>query len=173
VPEGWDWVRVQSEPCPWCGFDPPDDLVASARDEAAAWSSWLRGVALDVDLRRRPSPEVWSAIEYACHVRDTLAVFTDRIRRVLVEDEPTFGWWDHEATVVEERYGEADPVVVANAIWSHGAELVSVLSSVPDDGWERRAVRRAGEHFTVVGLARFVLHEAHHHRVDAARSLSP
>lgn len=175
-PEGWDWVRVQSEPCPQCGFDapalPPARLAAVARDEAAAWASWLRGAALDVELRRRPAPDVWSALEYAGHVRDTVAVFTDRIRRVLVEDEPALGWWDHEAAVVEERYDEADPIVVANAIWSHGDDLALVLSTVPDDGWERRAVRRAGEHFTVVGLARFVLHEAHHHRADAIRSLS-
>lgn len=39
-------------------------------------------------IRRRPSPEVWSALEYAAHVRDVIDFYADRIDRVLTEERP-------------------------------------------------------------------------------------
>src|SRR4030095_17102489 len=41
-------------------------------------------------LRTRPEEGVWSALEYACHVRDVFLVQRDRLYTALVEDTPTF-----------------------------------------------------------------------------------
>jgi DinB superfamily len=38
----------------------------------------------------RPSPQRWSALEYAGHVRDVLTMLRDRLVVGLVEDDPTF-----------------------------------------------------------------------------------
>ena len=66
VAEGWDWTRVQAEVCPQCGFDPAahplDGLGADLRATAADWRALLETSASD-DLRRRPQPATWCALE--------------------------------------------------------------------------------------------------------------
>ncbi len=146
----------------------PTEVPAALRAEAQAWQDLLCGDRFDDGaLRRRPAPDVWSALEYACHVRDVLAVFVERTRRTLVEDDPRFGWWDHDAAAVAERYNDQDPVVVAAAVVVAADELAVTVEAVPPDAWGRSARRGDGASFTLAGLARFVLHESHHHLRDA------
>ena len=64
-------------------------------DVAARWGGTL-ATADVADLRRRPAPDVWSPLEYACHTRDVLAVFEERPPN---GNDPgqQLGWWDHDA----------------------------------------------------------------------------
>ena len=173
----YDWSKVQQEACPQCGFDPGavlvSDLARAVQADGVAWSEWLTEAAddPDVDLRSRPGSGVWSPLEYASHVRDVLALFAERIERMLVEDEPELGWWDHEVAAVEERYNAQQATDVAAALTDNAMELARVLTAVPADGWSRKATRREDESFTVAGLARFALHESSHHRKDATGEL--
>lgn len=172
--EGRDWTRSQFERCPDCGADASvvadEALGAELLREIASWGRLL-AAADPVAVRQRPAAEVWSALEYACHVRDLLPVMQARMDRAIEEDDPVFDWWDHEAAVVEARYGEQVPVLVVEAMTRNARAFASVLTALESGDWSRPARRRAGEHFTVRGIARFVLHETIHHREDAARSL--
>lgn len=172
--EGWDWLRVLSEPCPQCGLDPssatPEDLPVALRAEAGRWEELLTAAA-DTAVRRRPGDGSWSALEYGCHVRDVLSVMTERIARTLVEHEPEYGWWDHEAAVGDEHYAEQDPVAVAGDLAANAAWMAGTLSLVEGDEWGRRGTRRGSEPFTVAGLGRFSLHEMAHHLGDAEARL--
>jgi len=169
-----DWVRIVAEErCDDCGFYGSaikrDDLPGDVRREALLWSAVLLGPA-DVNLRRRPGVDQWSALELGSHVRDVLAIFTERIELALVEDGPEFGWWDHEAAVIDLHYNEQRPSAVADAITANAERLADLISRADDAAWVRRATRRSDEHFTVEGLARFALHESVHHRQDAERA---
>ena len=138
--------------------------------EVAAWGRLLAS-ADPPAVRVRPAPGVWSALEYAGHVRDLLPVMSTRIDRMLVEDDPDLGWWDHEAAVIEDRYNEQVPVLVVEEMTANARVFTATLAGVDADDWGRSAERRAGEVFTIRGIARFVLHEVIHHRDDASRSL--
>ena len=114
--EAMDWTEVLEAPCPFCGAAP-----AEVAPEALPDALRERGVPLGDpagERRRRggsgPGPRTarWTALEYGCHCRDVLSVMTERVARVLVEDEPDFGWWDHDAAAVDEHYNEQDPVAV-------------------------------------------------------------
>ena len=172
--EGRDWTRSQFEHCPDCGVDPSalaaHELGPEILREIAAWGRLL-AAADPAAVRIRPEPDVWSALEYACHVRDLLPVMTARIGRMAVEDDPMLDWWDHEAAVVADLYGEQVPVLVVEAMTVNGRAFGSRLAAIASEEWDRGGERRTGEHFTVRGIARFVLHEVIHHREDAARSL--
>jgi hypothetical protein len=168
-----DWVQVVAEErCDECGLAPSHlaraDLGPALRHEAEAWAALLAGTG-DDHLRAR-SGESWSALEYAAHTRDTLAVFAGRIERVRLEDDPQLGWWDHEAAAVDERYNEQDPGVVAAALVGNARALADLLAAIGGEEWGRTATRRAGERFTIEGMGRFALHEARHHRADAERA---
>ena len=164
---------VAEETCDQCGLNTGGVDRASVPDllraEALAWSTFLRSTPA-TSLRGRRG-EAWSPLEYACHSRDTLGIFGQRIERVLVEDEPDLGWWDHEAATDDERYDEQDPLAVGDALVANARALATTLEAVPDDAWQRVGTRRAGERFTVEGLGRFALHEARHHRADAEGSV--
>ena len=171
-------ARWQSERCPECAFDPnafgpaelPVAVAGLARRYQAPLTRFLTGEDESI-LLARPSPDVWSALAYACHVRDVLSIFDARIGRMLMEDEPELGWWDHEAAVEVDAYEKQAPTAVAAAIAAYAAAFSSTLRAVPDDGWDRTGTRRDGELFTVLGAARFALHEGTHHLLDIGRVL--
>jgi hypothetical protein len=171
-------ARWQSERCPECAFDPqgvspaelPDKVAGLARRYQAPLTRFLPGEDESL-LLTRPSPDVWSALAYACHVRDVLAVFDGRIHRMLTEDGPDFGWWDHEAAVEAEGYEDQKPSEVAGALTANATALAATLAGVTGDGWDRTGVRRGGETFTVLGAGRFALHEGTHHLLDIGRVL--
>jgi 8-oxo-dGTP pyrophosphatase MutT (NUDIX family) len=165
VVEGRDWVRVAADRCPDCG------LGAGLGATASRWAALLRGAGRP-DLRARPAEGAWSALECGAHVAGVLEVFGARIRRVLATDDPELGWWDHEAAVTAERYNDQDPDDVAARVQRHAGEVTALLATVGGGQWARAGTRRAGERFTVEGLGRFALHEAHHHHGDAGRAVA-
>lgn len=104
---------------------------------------------------------------------DVLAVFAGRVTLTLVEDDPELGWWDHEAAAVDEAYNEQEPGAVLADLDLNAEHLANVLAGVPADAWGRAATRRGTEHFTIADMARFCLHEGHHHLRDARRAAAP
>lgn len=172
-----DWFRVVAEErCEECGMSAGDvaraELGPTILVEGDRWGALLASNAGSGEWRRRPSAVAWSALEYGAHVRDVLALFGRRVAQATVEDEPEFGWWDHEAAALADRYNDQDPGTVAVALRTNAEELVAALADLDDAGWQRAGTRRRGERFTVEGLARFALHEAHHHRIEAGALLT-
>jgi len=172
--EAMDWMEVLESPCPFCGTAAgevaPEDLPAALREESAAWEVVLAGTD-DGLLRARPDDGSWTALEYGCHCRDLLSVMTERAARLLVEDEPDFGWWDHEAAAVDEHYNEQDPTAVAGDLAANAEWLAGTLSMVEGDEWDRAGTRGDGARLSVAGIGRFTLHELAHHRWDARTRL--
>lgn len=173
-----DWYALVTGggTCPECGLDVSvvdrADLGPELLGEARRWEDALGAIAADAAaLRRRPEPDVWSAIEYAGHVGGVFAVFAERVRRMRLEESPELGWWDHEAAVTEDGYAERT-VDEARAAIADGAVALALALPRLDDphAWERDGIRRSGERFTIETLARFALHESAHHRVDARQS---
>src|SRR5688572_10185275 len=115
VPDVKDWTWVVDRPCADCGFDGPalrrEDVGTALRANAATWVRLLDGPA--EDLRRRPTHERWSTLEYACHVRDVLRLYQARLDLMLAQDDPTYPNWDQDRTAVEERYEDQEPAAVA------------------------------------------------------------
>jgi hypothetical protein len=79
------------ERCAVCGFewDAIEAARVPARLQVAAerFRAVLAGVGSEA--MARPAPEIWSVIEYGCHVRDVMLNLRDRIVVGLAEDNPT------------------------------------------------------------------------------------
>ena len=60
------------------------------------------------DVGVRPTPDIWSALEYACHVRDVFKLYDLRLHLMLDRDAPKFANWNQDVTAVEQRYGAQD-----------------------------------------------------------------
>ncbi|SEQ88385.1 DinB superfamily protein [Streptomyces radiopugnans] len=168
-PDTKNWTWVLERPCPECGFDSRqvggEDVPALLRENTAAW----RPVLERADVRERPAPDVWSPLEYACHVRDAFRIFDGRLRLMLAEDSPSFPDWDQDATAVAERYGEQDPHRVADELEEAGETLAARFAAVSGAQWERTGDRSDGSRFTVESIARYFVHDPVHHLHDVER----
>ena len=166
TPDAKDWTWVLERPCADCGFDASAferELVGTMiLANAAAWQRVLRGP----DVRTRPAPEVWSPLEYACHVRDVFRIYDERLERMLAEHDPQYANWDQDATAIAERYGEQDPDVVADELVVAAAQLATRFDTVAGDAWSRPGSRSDGAHFTVESFARYLIHDPIHHLHD-------
>ena len=170
-----DWVHVVAEEtCDECGLRassvPRDELGLAIEKEASLWVTMLGEADAD-SLCRHSQPGRWTALEYAAHVRDVLVIFKDRVILAMTGSNPDFGWWDHEAAAVADRYNEQDPSSVASELETAADALAALAAGIDDPAWSHTGTRRSSEVFTVEGLVRFALHETRHHRVDAQISL--
>ena len=168
VPDTKDWTWVLRRPCPQCGFDAstsqPAEVAGQIRANAAQWPAVLARPEAAV----RPSPDVWSAVEYAAHVRDVLRLFRYRVTLMLQSDDPTFPSWDGDALAVAERYGGQEPARVATELRQSAGEYADLLDSVPDAAWARTGRRGDGAAFTVASLALYSAHDPRHHLWDVS-----
>ncbi|GAB2685134.1 DinB family protein [Thalassiella azotivora] len=168
APDDKDWTWVLDRRCPECGEDAqrirPEQVADLVRSSAVEWERVLAGHPL---LRERPDPATWSPLEYACHVRDVYRVFDDRLALVLAEDDPEFANWDQDATAAASDYDRQEPARVSLDLAEAARRLADRFDTVPaDGGWDRPARRSNGSRFTVLTLARYLLHDVVHHLHD-------
>ena len=165
-----DWTWVLDEACPECGFDTrdvdPPQVADLIRVNAAAWLAVLGRS----DVRRRPRPDTWSPLEYACHVRDVFELYDYRLSLMLTEDGPTFPNWDQDVTAVEKQYAQDDPSTVGPAINANAEQLAARFDSVASDQWDRTGLRSDGARFTVATFSRYLIHDPVHHLWDVGAS---
>jgi hypothetical protein len=169
TPDTKDWTWVLTRPCPQCGFDAPSlprehvgqRLLRSAADLASALEAG--------EPARRPSPDVWSPLEYACHVRDVTRVFLERLTQMLETENPAFANWDQDRTAVDDDYAHQDPAVVAKDLREGAARLAEAYDQVVGEQWQRTGTRSDGARFTVESLGRYLAHDPAHHVWDVTR----
>jgi len=161
------------EACAECGYSYGALRRREIAPEVRALAGRYRQVLTGTDgdrLRAHPRPDVWSALEYACHVRDVLAVQRERVELARTEDQPTFASMRREERVLEERYNAQEPSVVASQILSRADALAGVLEGLDDAGWSRTGVYRwpTTAVRTVEWIGLHTVHECVHHLTDVA-----
>ncbi len=169
VPDTKDWTWVLQRPCDECGLDTGavarEDVPGMVRANAAEWPR----VLTRQDVRQRPAPEVWSPLEYGCHVRDVFRRFDERLELMLITEDPHFPNWDQDATAIADRYAEQDPAAVAGELAAAAETIAARFEGVTGDAWQRTGVRSDGARFTVESLARYFIHDPVHHLHDVTR----
>ena len=166
VPDAKDWTWVLSRPCPECSFDAssatPATVPGSIESMIPRWLVVLRRP----DAAERPDDDTWSAVEYACHVRDVFTLFVQRLNLMLTSDDARFADWDQDLTAIEKDYANADPSEVGLELAAEGHEAAESFARVPEEDWGRRGLRSNGSEFTVLTLSQYFLHDVVHHLHD-------
>ncbi|MEU7630258.1 DinB family protein [Nocardia sp. NPDC049220] len=142
-----------------------------AREHAVEYADLLGG---DPDrLRQRRQPEVWSPLEYACHVRDVLLAQRERVLAARRTDNPPATLMGRDERVEHDGYAEQDPTDVARQIRDAAALFANVLERLGDADWERTLMFAYPEQQkrSLRWLALHTLHELRHHLLDMHRQL--
>jgi hypothetical protein len=167
TPDTKDWTWVLQRPCPECGFEAAavdrSEVAPLVREIGSAWQEVLRsGAALD----RRPTDEVWSPLEYACHVRDVFRIYHERLLLMVEQDDPTFPNWDQDVTAIEDDYRSQEPDRVSDEIAEAGERLAAGFEGLADQQWTRTGARSDGAEFDIESFARYFVHDPVHHLYD-------
>jgi len=171
-PDTKDWTWVLTRPCPECGFEAGvvtrAELATLIRENAEAWEEFYNGH--QSGFGERPQPDIWSPLEYACHIRDVYRIYDYRLDLILSTDDPTYPNWDQDKTAIDERYDEQDAAAVADELQAAADQIASRFAAVHGDQWSRTGNRSDGARFTVDTFARYLLHDVVHHIYDVSES---
>ncbi len=129
-------------------------IAFDTASEAAAW--------------RRPQPGVWSALEYACHVRDVLLVQRERTLLALVEPTPGFARMYRDERVGLARYDAHPPGQVLDQLGMAAELCATVFDGLSPEQWARSLIYNYPTPASrdVAWLAGNTVHEVEHHLDD-------
>ncbi|WP_174554341.1 DinB family protein [Nocardia niwae] len=161
--------------CAECGFvydlASAADVPSLAREHAVEYADLLG--ADSAKLRERGKPDVWSPLEYACHVRDVLLAQRERVLAARRSDNPPATAMGRDERVEHDGYAEQNPADVARQIRDAALLFANVLERLGDDDWERTLGFPYPEPAdrSLRWLALHTLHELRHHLLDIHRQL--
>jgi DinB superfamily len=127
------------------------------------------------DLRSRRSPEVWSPLEYACHVRDVLFVQRERVLAARIVDGPSsVNPMYREERVGFDGYAEQNEEDVVRQLGDAALLFSNVLSRLGPLDWELGVIYAYPEPRvrSLRWVAIHTVHEARHHLGDVRSQLT-
>ncbi|WP_406813357.1 DinB family protein [Mycobacterium sp. M23085] len=159
-----------TDPCAGCGFVYDLRRAETAGDDICARAAAVVEVLRDnvIDVRCRPCPDVWSPLEYACHLRDVLLVQRERVlaaRRANGADCASMG---REERAEHDGYNEQDPTDVARQLSDAAALFSNVLARLSPEDWDRTVIYHYPEtcERPLRWVAVHTAHELRHHLRD-------
>lgn len=158
--------------CDQCGFVYGSIGAADIPDAMRALSIHFGDALLGTDvaglIRMRPAPGVWSALEYACHVRDVWLVQRDRAILALVEDRPSYPRMFRDERTYLAGYQREDAVEVAGELVMAANLMAKLFEGLDTHQLARRCIYNYPDptERDVAWLGHHTLHEGIHHLDD-------
>ncbi len=166
---------MEHEQCVACGFDgskyEPQQLLDAIRDLGQQWIRTLLDAGSE--LRLRPDPETWSALEYAAHSRDVTALHVFGVEQALTFDEPRFPEiaGDELVQKAAANYAATDPEVVGTDLEKETKRLADLAQESGSISWSR-GITIGESHSDVRFLLEHALHDARHHLLDVENGIA-
>ena len=148
-----------------------DQVPVLARHYAVEYAELLR--AEPSVLRRRASPQLWSPLEYACHIRDVMLIQRERLLAARRIDTPVTDPMGRDERVEHDGYRQQQPADVARQLQDATLMFTHALDQLGSEDWERTLTVPYPD-TTVRSLRWFAvhtLHELRHHLLDMRRQL--
>lgn len=153
---------------------PQEWLLEGLEQSAQTLAHILADISQAQAQEIRDGDDGWSVLEIICHLRDYQAIFAERIRRILEEENPAFRLYDEKARLamaVENEYAKQDLRHVLEDYLSTRRRVIERLKPLDDAQWRREGRFAADD---VVDLTMPVVHTLLHdadHTEQIARIL--
>jgi len=149
------------------GNDFPQARFAEALEMLAAMPMFVEAAVASLPpdaLRHKPSPQDFSLLEHACHLRDLESEgYLVRVRRMLTEHLPQLEGFDGAAVAEARKYLEQDADAAAHAFATARRELTTMLSALTPADLAREA-EFAGRRICLADLVAMVVEHDRGHR---------
>lgn len=118
----------------------------------------------EADLRHRPIPDKWSALEQLAHIGCYTNVFRDeRVALILRDVEPTFGRYRADDDPGFAEWVALDKAVLIRRFQTQRQQLTNFLMGLSEAELSRKAAHPLFGSLDVTGWTEFfLLHESHH-----------
>ncbi|HVX86782.1 MAG TPA: DinB family protein [Phycisphaerae bacterium] len=141
-------------------------MSRAAVEAYAAGAGYVReaiaGLGAD-DFRAVPVAGTWSIGQIVIHLMDSDLIASDRMKRVIAEENPTLVGFDEAAFARNLFYEKQDPQVAAE-IFRMNRELTAVvLRSVPESAFKRVGTHNERGCVTLGGLVELYVGHLNHH----------
>jgi hypothetical protein len=108
----------------------------------------------DAELKARPGPGKWSILEVVVHIADSDAIAIDRMKRMLIEDNPPLLYAD-ETAYVEKLFTHDQAVEDALLLLEIGRrQFARVLRKLPPEAFARTGAHNKSGTKTVGGMVK-------------------
>lgn len=164
---------MEAERCSECGFDATlltvADSIAALRSLGRRWRAAF-AEAEDEDLRARPAPQTWSALEYAAHTRDVIALNGWGMSEVLDDARPEHPGVEPDPPGADHGYNVLDPETVLDELEANAERMAARAERALPEHWDRTATV-GGRRLDATWFLHHVVHDATHHLRDVDRGL--
>lgn len=157
--------------CKECGFNDTAATPTVAAEGLAAAASAITEVVAGMPeqmLRWHSAPNVWSAIEYLGHLRESIAFHRWLIERAQHEATPVIPAVDPDASVTRAGYQTSDVEALLGQFSRRIQRLTALLTRLDDQSLQRNVILDSRV-ITVGLMARSAWHECWHHLGDIRR----
>lgn len=118
-----------------------------------------------------PIRDAWSIRQVICHLADAEIIYADRIKRILIEDNPTLCEWSPDDSITNELCLCRDIRNELTIINSIRRQIESMLTAQEVECWQRTAVHTEDGPMTLETVVqRITLHIPHHVNFIKAKS---
>jgi hypothetical protein len=129
----------------------------------------LEGFPAD-GLAAHPVPGKWSAREIVHHLGDSESTSAWRLRKLLVEDNPSIQGYDQDEFATRLRYNERDMAPALEAFRFARETTMQVIRQMSEDDWKRAGTHSETGAYTTEDWLRMYAKHAHNH-ADQIRRL--
>ena len=120
-------------------------------------------------LGAHPIPGKWSAREIVHHLGDSESTSAWRLRKLLVEDNPSIQGYDQDAFASRLRYNERDMAPALEAFRYARQSTMQVIELMSDDDWQRAGTHSESGRYTTEDWLRIYAAHAHDHAAQIRR----
>ncbi len=114
-------------------------------------------------LKERRVEGKWSIHEHACHIPHIQPMVTDRIRRLIEEDNPKFAPYLPGTTTPEDELIKMDMQKTLGRFTKTRREFIELCKSMPDDVWHKNGEHSNFTDYNPYILVRHLLFHDHTH----------
>jgi uncharacterized damage-inducible protein DinB len=135
-------------------------------DTYAAGAGWLRQAISGLStpqLHATPIPGKWSMQQLVVHVTDADLVMTDRMKRVIAEDEPALLAFDEEKWLARLQYSHQRAEEAAGLFEINRIVFTRVLRHLPDEAFSRVGIHSQRGRQTLADILTFSTTHLEHH----------
>jgi hypothetical protein len=160
-------LATEDHICDACRLSYAEVMVSDISGRLRVATAEIRELVEDLsaaELTHRPAADIWSALEYLCHLRDVYIASTIRLYRARRETNPQIEPIFNDLRVLRFRYNQADVPGVLHEMDAALEGLLDEMDRTTD--WDRGFSRQPGEERTARWLVRQTLHEVMHHAGD-------
>lgn len=123
----------------------------------------------DEELRFNPAPDKWRIHQILIHVADSELVATQKMKKVLAEEEPLLMSWNQDAWANGLRYEKLDREQHLLLFQLLRTNMQSVLALTTDEQGERIGVYEDGGRFTFYQLLEYRVNHVRIHLAQIER----